>query len=268
MCEEVKVKRCSKCGRELPANSDYFFKRKESKDGLMGVCKECKGKSFTNKLNYQTEEGRRICYKCKEKYELNDDNFYRSSLNKEGFRTTCKNCDNEVNKIYKSNNKELTKKQWKNWYAKNKEYISKYNREYRDKNIKRIKKYNKEYQKQYRKTAKGKTIRKKHYHIREAKIKNLKYDFTEQDWLDCQNYFNFKCAYCGRDNEKLTQDHFIPLNNGGTYTKNNIIPCCFSCNSSKQDKDFYEWYKTKEFYDVDRIIKVEEYINKNINNIV
>lgn len=259
----MEIKICSKCKRELPANSDYFFKRKENKDGLQGVCKECKsGHSFTDKIKYKTEEGFRICLKCDIKYELNSDNFYASNLNKDGFRTTCKVCDNQTNKLYKENNKNKTKEQWRLWYEENKEYKNEYDRNYRVENSVRISDYNKKYQKKYRQSKRGKAVRSKHYHIRQAKIKNLEYSFTEEDWLNCKQYFSFECAYCGDKPEILTQDHFIALNNGGGYAKHNIIPCCFSCNSSKQDKNFYEWYEGKEFYNKDRIDKIHRYFHE------
>lgn len=260
--EEIKMKVCSKCGRELPKNTDYFFKRKANKDGLEGICKECRsGTPFSDKLRYSTKQGYRICYSCNVEYELNSDNFYKSKLSKDGLRTTCKNCDNKNSKIYRQNNKEKTAKQWQNWYTANKNYKNEYDKRYRKANTETIKKYNTEYQKQYRKTTKGRAIRKMHYHIREAKIRNLEYDFTEEDWFNCKQYFDYKCAYCGKEVDNLTRDHFIALNNGGAYIKENIIPCCFSCNCSKQDKNFYEWYIGKEFYNKDRINKIEKYLD-------
>lgn len=261
----METKVCSKCKRELPKNTDYFFKRKENKDGLQGVCKECKGHFFTDKLKYKTRDGYRICYKCDEEYELNDDNFYKSTLGRDGFRTTCKNCDNKSNVIYRQNNKEKRAEQWRNWYEKNKDYKNEYDKKYREENKVKISKYNQAYQRYYRGTKRGKAIRKKHYHIREAKLRELEYNFTEDDWLKCKEHFDYCCAYCGERVDILTQDHFVALNNGGTYTKDNIIPCCFSCNSSKQDKDFYKWYKDKEFYSEDRADNIGEYLGIQIN---
>lgn len=59
--------------------------------------------------------------------------------------------------------------------------------------------------------------------------------------------FQHSCAYCGSQ-EKLTLDHFVPVNMGGTDAIWNIVPACFSCNSSKQDDDAETWYKRKSFY--------------------
>ena len=48
--------------------------------------------------------------------------------------------------------------------------------------------------------------------------------------------------------EQLHQEHFIPLSKGGGYTHNNIIPACRSCNSSKWNNNFFDWYPKQEFY--------------------
>lgn len=40
--KEVKIKRCSKCGRELP--TDNFYRDKKAKDGLYSWCRECHSK--------------------------------------------------------------------------------------------------------------------------------------------------------------------------------------------------------------------------------
>ena len=50
--KEVKIKRCSKCGRELPI--DNFYKDNRAKDGLQCWCKECSSKyKQTNKHHYK-----------------------------------------------------------------------------------------------------------------------------------------------------------------------------------------------------------------------
>lgn len=38
----IKMKICTKCGAELPATEEYFYKQPGNKDGLRGYCKKCK----------------------------------------------------------------------------------------------------------------------------------------------------------------------------------------------------------------------------------
>ena len=44
------------------------------------------------------------------------------------------------------------------------------------------------------------------------------------------------CHYCGRKVgiKNLTMDHVIPLARGGRSTKGNLVPCCKTCNTTKQ----------------------------------
>ncbi len=56
---------------------------------------------------------------------------------------------------------------------------------------------------------------------------------TEAQWLELIEEFGGCCAYCGSSSRALTRDHVIPVSKGGTHTKDNIVPACRSCNSSK-----------------------------------
>lgn len=59
--------------------------------------------------------------------------------------------------------------------------------------------------------------------------------FTSKEWADlCARYGNI-CLCCG-EVKALTVDHVIPLSKGGTNDISNIQPLCKSCNSSKNAK--------------------------------
>ncbi|MDA8054147.1 MAG: HNH endonuclease signature motif containing protein [Thermoplasmatales archaeon] len=53
---------------------------------------------------------------------------------------------------------------------------------------------------------------------------------------------NYTCDYCG---EKVTEDtatldHIVPRSKGGTDSKDNLVTCCFECNSIKSGKTLEE----------------------------
>lgn len=51
--------------------------------------------------------------------------------------------------------------------------------------------------------------------------------------------FEGLCAYC--DDAATTWDHVVPVIKGGQTTPDNILPSCGPCNSSKRDRDVFEW---------------------------
>ena len=83
--------------------------------------------------------------------------------------------------------------------------------------------------------------------------------YSFEDWKDAVLYFRGKCAYCGRPqsrNNILTKDHIVPVSKGGKTVRENIVPSCVRCNSSKSDSDFEEWYVKQKFYSDDRKDKI------------
>ena len=239
-----KLKKCNKCGIEKPLTKEYFHRNKNKKDGFVEMCKECRNKYAKD---YREENKEKISNSRKEHYQRNKEKikvksniYYRE--NKEKVKVS--------RAKYNKRNKEAISEQCKQYYMKNKEHIKKERR-----------KYNKEHKEQkakqdriYRENNKDKiNILLQRYH---AKKKELDATLTVEQWEQIKGSFNNKCAYCGMTeeehknifNQTLHQEHFIPLSKGGEYTHNNIIPACRSCNSSKQDKDFFEWYPQQKFY--------------------
>ena len=65
------------------------------------------------------------------------------------------------------------------------------------------------------------------------------------------------CAYCGATMEMedilLTLDHVVPQSLGGENKSSNLVCCCKSCNSAKQDKslrDFLSYLADEKGVDV------------------
>jgi 5-methylcytosine-specific restriction endonuclease McrA len=58
-------------------------------------------------------------------------------------------------------------------------------------------------------------------------------NFSAEEWVWLAAAYEHRCAYCGREVERLTPDHVIPLSQGGSNTLSNIVPACESCNKRK-----------------------------------
>jgi len=63
-----------------------------------------------------------------------------------------------------------------------------------------------------------------------------------------------ECVYCG-SKDNLSIDHIIPLIRGGPDSMSNKVLSCKKCNSSKRDRDIFEWHY---------IVKKENEIPKHV----
>lgn len=261
------TKICSKCGEEKPATTEYFGKRRDSKDGLRGQCKDCRREYNQGHFKQHSEEIKEYQkqYYKENKEEIKERQKQWRQENKKYIKEYIKQWSQENKekikerqKQYREENEEKIKEYQKQWYKENKEEIKEYMKQYRQEN--------KEYRKQYRKEN---IDRFRQYKQKRRTIKKrLPHTLTIKQWQQIKDDFNNECAYCGmteeehrkRFNEQLHQEHFIPLFKGGEYTHNNIIPACRSCNSSKQDTDFFEWYPTYEHYNKEREQFILEYL--------
>lgn len=283
--ENMKI--CGSCKRKLPRDTDHFYRNKGKKDGLTYNCRECRGSHFTSKLKWR--EGYRVCTKCEQEI-LETIEHFRIREDR-GFISICRECENEDNMERRQQNPDWHKQ----YYEKNKESILEANRLWREQNKQRVS----EWQKEYYQENKDKILKygKKYREINKAKIKVQRSDWrkanaekvrvakqrrrakkvqlpatlTKTEWYKIKLHFNNSCAYCGaterehfgKVGERLHQEHFISVGNGGEYTHNNIIPSCRACNSSKGEKLFSEWYPNYEHYSEERAERILRFLGYN-----
>ncbi|MCY6372437.1 HNH endonuclease [Clostridium ganghwense] len=194
-----------------------------------------------------------------------------------------KNKINEHKRRQYQENKECYSAYKKQQYKNNKERYAEYSKKYYQKNRDKLIEYSKQYCKENKdkvyetQKRRRKNNRKKINEIhrewcrnnpekirirgqrRRARKKELLATLNDKQWEQIKRYFNNRCAYCGKE-APLTQEHFIPLSKGGEYTINNIIPSCTSCNCSKKDRDFFEWYPKYHYYSKKREKFILEYL--------
>jgi hypothetical protein len=288
------TKICSKCKVELPTTSEYFYTNKNTKDGLYSACKECFGKYKPPKTKTACKDGYKICSKCKQELPATNEYFSKKKTGIYGLKPACKKCLNKANKVYAELNKEKVNERIRKYKALNRESINEKGRIYNSANKERyhqryeanrekILQYfrerrlnHPEYMKNYReKTVEKRFLQHKIWsinnkdkltirtHKRDARKKLLPSNYSVELWEECKKFFNNKCAYCGNE-AKLTEEHFIPLSKGGEYTRNNIIPVCKSCNSSKRDRNFFEYYPKQKYYSEKREQKILKYLNYDL----
>ncbi len=88
----METKICKQCERELLKNTDFFFKKKDTKDGYVNKCKEYQGYSFTNKLTKIPKDGYRFCIKCDRELRSTSSYFPVDRSCKDGLRNVCREC--------------------------------------------------------------------------------------------------------------------------------------------------------------------------------
>lgn len=262
----METKVCSKCRRELQATKEYFFADCHKKDGLDSACKECKGRKFGRYMYYEkAKAGYRTCTSCKRELPGTLEYFdSQTKVKKDGLRAVCKECRGSTfgikqpNKILKSKEGykycSLCKKELPldNFYKTTSGYAGVHDR-------------CKSCDLLYRHTETGHTVRKISDQKREARKKQLPRTLTKAQWEECKNHFRdnqkiLHCAYCNKTIKHASLEHFIPLSRGGWLVKNNVLPVCINCNSSKNDRDFFDWYPTKSFYSPEREKKILDYL--------
>lgn len=97
--KEIEYKICLKCNRMLPANSDYFYHKCDTKDGLTSRCKECLSHKFTDHLIRIPKEGYKFCKKCNRELPSNTMYFPTDNSCIDGTRNICRECDKKYGKF-------------------------------------------------------------------------------------------------------------------------------------------------------------------------
>lgn len=177
------------------------------------------------------------CTKCQESKPL--DQFYRNKIGKDGYTSQCKACERIRTEEWRKANPEKRQKALDKWRAENpdklKAQTKRWSAQHPGKNSCRLKKWRRDHPEK----------RRVYDQRRRAQKKSLPSTFTNEEWAAAMGYFDYRCAYCGKDARELAQDHFIPVAKNGGYTRDNIIPSCTHCNSSKGKKEFFVWASRK-----------------------
>ena len=214
------LKVCNKCGRELPV--EQFSKCERNKDGLQNKCKEC---------NRQYHEEHK-----EEKQQ------YQRQYNQE---------NKEKIQQYRQEHKEEIQ-----------QYQQQYDKQYYQEHKQENKEKRQQYYKQYKQTPQGQVAYFNAYAKRRKHEEAQGNGITKEQWLEMMQFFDFKCAYSGvlvntKNNRSI--DHIIPLAKGGEHEVWNCVPMDKSLNTSKRDKDMLEWYTVQDFYDEERLDKINEW---------
>ena len=207
------------------------------------------------------------CNTCGEWIVASNINFHKEKNGKYGLRGQCKKCRNEYKKEYYEENKDKKKE----YYEENKDKIKEYKKEYYEKNKEYYKEYReknkdkkKGYNKKYKENNPEKTFN--NHNKRRIKKENQGRGITDEQYIECNNWFGWKCAYSGEKLKKSnntyrrTLDHIVALDNEGLNEPWNIVPMRLGYNASKRNRiDTLTWYKEQEYFNEERLNKIVEW---------
>lgn len=240
------IKVCTKCKRILVANEINFKKCKKGKYKLASQCKICD-------KEYREEYKNEIA-KYKKQYYIDNKN----------------KLSEKRKQYYQENKKEIIEK-CKQYYKEHKEEKKWYDKQYRQEHKEEKRQYHKQYREEHREEILKN--QKQWYEDNPDKVFNQHTNrrlleekqgngITKDQWLEMMEFFNWRCAYSGIQLNKNNRsiDHIIPISLGGENEIWNLVPMLKSYNSSKYTSDMIDWYKEQEFFDIDRLLKIYEWI--------
>jgi hypothetical protein len=275
----IKLKRCRTCCQEYASTSEYFPPDKSTRDGLLVYCRICvramhhlrrqhPGENIAALLRAQhridsererelfggNRPGYKVCKRCNVEKPATSEHFSPNRKSRDRVGYYCKPCKAQLkreydqkypdrkrasNKRYESENPEKAKSWKRNYKKRHPDRIKEQGKRYNEKNIERVREIKRRNMR--KPVARIKQIISNEKH--RARKKGLPCNFTTQNWSNAKEFFSYSCVYCGISPDNLVREHYIPLSSStcpGTIPTN-ILPACLSCNSSKGNRDAYEW---------------------------
>lgn len=193
------------------------------------------------------------CVGCGETKPVSE--FHKQAKQTDGYRPRCKVCRKVESVVWYRDNSAVIKKRtqrWqqehseqyraylKEWYANNKDRKQaldrRYNAEHREER--------KAYQQRPEVMAKARQNTKNQKAKRKLAMGATHHPITAAEWADLKAEYLFRCVYCGAletTEEPLTQDHIVPLKQGGDHSLANIVPACGRCNREKHTMSLVEY---------------------------
>lgn len=224
----ISLKRCSICGLEFPATTEFFYR---NHNGLRADCKNCR--RAYDKRRYDRVRDHRLL-QMRQWYAENRD--YKL----------------EQSRLWHEANKEYRRLYKKEWYATHRNYALEYMRNYRVLNLDEVRARNRDWhyqnlhrsRKSHQEWYKANPERRRVYSARRrSRIKASGEQFNAIDVLVQFKSQKGLCWWCEKplDPDNYHIDHRVPISKGGGNSAGQIVISCPTCNLSKKDKMPWEW---------------------------
>ena len=219
---------CSRCGLSKPATTDFFTPRPDATRGFSYPCRECLRKrererywanKFIGPLPNPNPSGRISCTKCGTEYPETLEFFGPDNAKRNGLGSWCRQCLRDLARARQAARRS-------------------------DPEERKVVQAEKQ---RYARSPRGRAKKREHSrtynHRRRQWGKSIPWLWNDDYWKSIKFFWGFQCAYCGRGDTDLHQDHVVPISSPdcpGTVPWN-IVPACPTCNLSKGGKNLEEW---------------------------
>lgn len=241
----VEKKRCTKCGEEYPATTEYFHRDAGRKDGLHAYCKACSCEQARRWHANHREEHRE---RSRRYYEVN-----KESMKERARRWREANSERvrENNRRWREANPELEMGNHRRWYEANAGRHKENARRWREANPERAREQARRWREANPERGKENARRwhkanperaAENDRRRRARKAGADGNHTAEDIRVQHDAQRGRCWWCGcKLNGTYHVDHRIPLSRGGSNAPENLVISCPACNCSKGTKLPHEW---------------------------
>lgn len=193
------------------------------------------------------------CVGCGETKSVSE--FHKQQGAPGGYRPRCKVCRKPETEAWYVANRDTIKARTKQWQKEHHveylAYLKKWGTENREKKLEGGRRYaaaHRAEQKEY--SQRPEVMKKARQNTKNQKAKRklamgaTHHPITAAEWADLKAEYLFRCVYCGAletTEEPLTQDHIVPLKQGGDHSLANIVPVCGRCNREKHTMSLVEY---------------------------
>lgn len=212
---------------------------------------------YRNTHKFINGEEYKLCLDCNEFHPMNAEWFHKNKSSLDGFNPYCKEKARERSLKRYLTVKEDDDLRRKEFYWANREHYQERQKEYDNKRKNEKKEYLKDWQK---------VNREKLYEYTKNRNEHKKHEISDQEWEFCKHYFDNSCSYCGLHVDIHLDLHYQDLHrehaiDTGANDISNCIPACKSCNASKRNKDYDEWYtENNEKFNIERLNKIIKWL--------
>ena len=198
------TKVCSRCGSDLPADTNHFHRNRRAKDGLCVFCKSCACLSAKLNAEQNTERVRDYHRTYGQMHKAQMAEYKRAHRQANIDRIAA------YDRARNQRDREQRGIKARGYYLRHRTKIIERSRQWAATNPDAIR-------------------------LQRAKMnarrRGLKVDAETNAYI--ATIINDPCSYCGRNDLKIEIDHIIPVSAGGGGLYNNLAPACRSCNRAK-----------------------------------